>query len=610
MMTSPHVGCKKIAISGYSAEGGRSDAGSSGGSNSESITESGGIGRIGGINHVNPVCAANRPGEREPAAPNCLGEPTSSPTLHSTCGDLSDEVILKKYDRILLIEKYTKYDNLKKQGFKDDYILRNFFSIYISHFTHTLIVNNVINILRTKYRSHVSILKAYKRNIENICISSSGIFSPDAIFSVGGDGTYLESAHIIANKYIVDDNSGGEKKHIELVGINSDPRGSEGKLCLEYFHVDPENEINYTYESFGEFEQIYNKKKKKKNFIFTDVSNFIKNLKERGEKANGMRSDHGDKHQMGETDFKDVNAMERIAQNGSLSYDGDDANERSSAVEKGPGGGNSRTVKAVEGEELRRSSQAGDAGDAGDAYQYGDADHADHAGHADRAGHRLPRNDPRSFLPISAEEYARNTLKCFFETNKHRKLHRKYITVYIKRCNEQEGKTYRSINEVYIYEAVKNNICTYINIDNKILKKLKSTALLITSGTGSTAWAYNVNKIDKKKMKNIIDEFVRIQNDVVKENIQPINYDAFSEYINNSICFHPSSKHMKCIVKEPVENSVYDSTDHVYNCQYVNIRTCTSNTIVYIDGIYNIKIQPNDSVILHIKEGDFIVTYK
>ncbi|ANQ07250.1 Uncharacterized protein PCOAH_00017880 [Plasmodium coatneyi] len=581
MVKNPHMSCKKIGISGYSTGG-------AGGRNDVSNAN-------GGMNHVSPVCAANRDGGTESATPTCLGEPTSSPTPNSTCGDLSGEVILRKYDRILLIEKYTKYDNLRKQGYKDDYILRNFFSVYISHFTHTLIVNNVINLLRTKYRSHVSILKAYKRNIENICISSSSIFSPDAIFSVGGDGTYLESAHIIANKYIVDDNSGGTKKHIELVGINSDPRGSEGKLCLEYFHVDPENEINYTYDSFGQFEEIYNRKKKKKNFVFTDVSNLIRDLKGKEEKENRMRSDHSDEHAVEESDLKNVNTMDRIAQNNSLRYEGVHTNEHNNAPDEG-----------VESIELGKSSQAGQVG------------HTDHADHVD---HTKPCNNPFSAFPhtvserlenltISAEEYARNTLKCFFETNKHRKLHRKYITVYIKRCNEEEGKTYRSINEVYIYEAVKNNICTYINIDNKIVKKLKSTALLITSGTGSTAWAYNVNKIDKKKMKNIIDEFVRIQNDVVKENIQPVNYDLFSEYINNSICFHPSSKQMKCIVKEPVENSVYDSTDHVYDCQYVNIRTCTSNTIVYIDGIYNIKIQPNDSVILHIKEGDFIVSYK
>ncbi|EUD67957.1 hypothetical protein C922_01569 [Plasmodium inui San Antonio 1] len=268
MMTNPHMSCKKIAISGYSAGGGRSDVSS--------------------IKHVSPVCAANRSGETEPGAPNCMGEPASSPTPPSTCGDPSGEVILKKkYNRILLIEKYTKYDNLRKQGFKDDYILRNFFSVYISHFTHTLIMNNVINILRTKYRSHVSILKAYKRNIDNICISSSSIFSPDAIFSVGGDGTYLESAHIIANKYIVEENSGGTKKHIELVGINSDPRRSEGKLCLEYFHADPENEINYTYESFEEFEEIYKKKKKKKFHLHGCVQFYQESQRERGKGQQG-----------------------------------------------------------------------------------------------------------------------------------------------------------------------------------------------------------------------------------------------------------------------------------------------------------------------------------
>ncbi|GAW80197.1 hypothetical protein, conserved [Plasmodium gonderi] len=553
------------------------------------------------------------------ATGNIIEEYTPIDELHATCNEAPKEVILKKYNRILLIEKYTKYDSLKKQGYKDDYILRNHFSAYISHFTHTLIVNNVINILRTKYKSHVSTLKAHKRNIENISISSSSIFSPDAIFSVGGDGTYLESAHIIANKYIVDEKTSQRNKHIELVGINSDPRGSEGKLCLEYFHLGIENECNYSYASFKEFEKVYQKKKKKKKFIFTDVSNLIKNLKEREKKVEMMLHKKHDKEKIEEMDFKHANTIERIFQNNSLSY-GEISFESLTSQAKDENCHNSNFKNVQENEKCLKPNQS----DTMEMLEQAEIDIPNEMCEKKRVhdnnsfSNLLTISSPATVegnihsenLIISAKEYAKSTLRCFFETDKHKKIHRNYITVHIKKSNEDEGKMYRSINEVYIYEAVKNNICTYINVDNKFVKKLKSTALLITSGTGSTAWAYNVNKIDKKKMKNIINEFLSIQNDVVKQNIKPINYDIFSEYINNSICFHPNSKYMKCIVKEPVENSVYNSTDHIYNCKYMNIMTCTSNTIVYIDGIYNIKIQPNDSVILNIKDDDFIVSYK
>ncbi|ETB60328.1 hypothetical protein YYC_02635 [Plasmodium yoelii 17X] len=498
----------------------------------------------------------------------------------------TDEI---KYKRILLIEKYTKYDNLRKQGYKDDYILKNFFSSYLSHFTHTLIVNNIINILRIKYKSHVSIIKAYKRNIETISINSSSIFSPDAIFSVGGDGTYLESAHIIANKYIIDEDSNNENKPIELVGINSDPNSSEGKLCLDYCREESNDDMNYSYTSFMEFEKTYNNKNTKKNFIFTDVSNFIDDLKERElkirtdnnncEKVNMKETENDLKMGETENDLKmeenneskqisnDLNALEKIMKNNLMFY------------------GDSREKNNLSKKEINSKN--------------------------------IPIQDfltnwcesaPK--INIRIEEYVKKILHDFFEKKKYKKIYRKYITVYIKKSEEDQIKTYKSINEVYIHEAVKNNICTYVNIDNKIIKKLKSTALLITSGTGSTAWAYNVHKIDKKKIKNIIEEYLNVHNDVVKKNFQNINYDAFSEYINNSICFHPNSEYMKCIIKEPVENNVYDATDHIYNCKYIDIKTYTNNTIVYIDGIYNIKIQPNDSVILHIKDDDSIVSYK
>ncbi|CXI31864.1 conserved Plasmodium protein, unknown function [Plasmodium berghei] len=494
--------------------------------------------------------------------------------------DKTDEI---KYKRILLIEKYTKYDNLRKQGYTDDYILKNFFSSYLSHFTHTLIVNNIINILRIKYKTHVSIIKAYKRNIESISINSSSIFSPDAIFSVGGDGTYLESAHIIANKYIVDQDSNNENKLIELVGINSDPNSSEGKLCLDYCRENSNDDMNYSYTSFIEFEKTYNNKNTKKNFIFTDVSNFINELKERELKI-----------QTTNNNCEQINMKEK---------------ENKPKIEK--------VNESKESKQIYNDLNVLDKIMKNNLMFYGDSTEKDNLSKKEISSNDIPIQhfltnwcETAPKLNIRIEEYVKKILHYFFEKNKYKKIYRKYITVYIKKSEEDQVKTYKSINEVYIHEAVKNNICTYINIDNKIVKKLKSTALLITSGTGSTAWAYNVHKIDKKKIKNIIEEYLNVHNDVVKKNFQSINYDAFSEYINNSICFHPSSEYMKCIIKEPVENNVYDATDHLYNCKYIDIKTYTNNTIVYIDGIYNIKIQPNDSVILHIKDNDYIVSYK
>lgn len=555
----------------------------------------------------------------------------------------------KNYERILIIEKYTKYDNLKKEGHSDNYILKNFFQAYISHFTHTLIVNNIIHLLRTKYRIHVSLLKAYKKNIDSIFINSGSVFSPDAIFSVGGDGTYLESAHIIANKYIIDEQSNGESNKIELVGINSDPRRSEGKLCLDFFGLnysedekkdqqkengEMENICNdCEHKSFNEFEKTYHKKKKI-NILFTDVSAFVQDLVETEKVRKSFSSSSCSSGSnssekiltnidVEKLDLENVRGIDYILKNNSLRYTSNkehlkvnfgkrtNKNEtenvynchdtKDTEIEKTKKKCSVITIEEKEGKETRQDKRHG-------SLDYEESDFQREKREIENLIN-IRNSEKTHNVIISIEEYTRRILENFFETKKCKKLNRKYITVLIKREN-REVKTYKSINEVYIYEAIKNNICTYINIDNEFIKKLKSTALLITSGTGSTAWAYNVNKIDKKKMKNIINEFLKTQNDTIKQNITNINFDLFSEYINNSVCFHPSSKYMKCIIKEPVENNVYDSTDQIYKCCYVNIKTCTSNTIVYIDGIYNIKIQPNDSITLFIKDDDFIVTYK
>jgi len=63
---------------------------------------------------------------------------------------------------------------------------------------------------------------------------SQGQFKPDIVIAVGGDGTFLRASHLLHPKLLT--------AHLPIVGINSNPDFSEGRLCLKG-HEDVEDTI-------------------------------------------------------------------------------------------------------------------------------------------------------------------------------------------------------------------------------------------------------------------------------------------------------------------------------------------------------------------------------
>lgn len=73
-----------------------------------------------------------------------------------------------------------------------------------------------INVL--KNRSIISTSKESNSNRQKV-------FRPDIVIAVGGDGTFLRASHLLHPRL--------NTSHIPIVGINSNPEFSEGRLCLK-----------------------------------------------------------------------------------------------------------------------------------------------------------------------------------------------------------------------------------------------------------------------------------------------------------------------------------------------------------------------------------------
>ncbi|KAH8036019.1 hypothetical protein HPB51_016323 [Rhipicephalus microplus] len=64
----------------------------------------------------------------------------------------------------------------------------------------------------------------------------------------------------------------------------------------------------------------------------------------------------------------------------------------------------------------------------------------------------------------------------------------------------------RSLNEVFVGESLSSRVSYYeLSVDGSPRTKLKSSGLTICSGTGSTSWSFNINKVTPQCIQRILD---------------------------------------------------------------------------------------------------------
>lgn len=63
-----------------------------------------------------------------------------------------------------------------------------------------------------------------------------------------------------------------------------------------------------------------------------------------------------------------------------------------------------------------------------------------------------------------------------------------------------------ALNEVFIGEALSARVSYYLmSIDDGPCFRQKSSGIIICTGTGSTSWCYNINKMSVQSVKRIIN---------------------------------------------------------------------------------------------------------
>lgn len=111
-----------------------------------------------------------------------------------------------------------------------------------------------------------------------------------------------------------------------------------------------------------------------------------------------------------------------------------------------------------------------------------------------------------------------------------------------------------ALNEVFIGDKMPGRTSELECIfDGNLPLKIKSSGLCLSTGTGSSAWSYSLNKISTEEVRRIL----RYNECSVSEQecIEIVN-----KY-NKNLVYSPDSEYIQYTIREPTGRSLWQSTD-------------------------------------------------
>ncbi|KAG0430628.1 hypothetical protein HPB47_022525 [Ixodes persulcatus] len=166
----------------------------------------------------------------------------------------------------------------------------------------------------------------------------------------------------------------------------------------------------------------------------------------------------------------------------------------------------------------------------------------------------------------------------------------------------------RSLNEVFVGESLSSRVSYYeLSIDGSPRVKLKSSGLTVCSGTGSTSWSFNINKVTPQCVQRILD-IVSAETgvDIPARGTQLI--DRITTKFNNSLIFDPSKCLMAYTIRDPVVFGTDFSSKPRGFAKRIEVKSRMFDACLVIDGGLSFIFNDGATAVFEIFEEDALRT--
>ncbi|PFH31531.1 DNA-directed RNA polymerase III RPC8 [Besnoitia besnoiti] len=167
-----------------------------------------------------------------------------------------------------------------------------------------------------------------------------------------------------------------------------------------------------------------------------------------------------------------------------------------------------------------------------------------------------------------------------------------------------------ALNDVFVGECDSSRTCyAQVKIDQGEPTRYKSSGFLVATGTGSSAWSFNMSKVRTEQIKAVVDELHRSLALPV-DLADAVDWEALRERVNRQLLFHPSMPVMRYFVREPIENSIFTCRGSAGVAHRVEIHVLSPDAMVAIDGLLSFPLPVGVKLVLHISPCDALWTVK
>nr|XP_032826878.1 NAD kinase 2, mitochondrial [Petromyzon marinus] len=140
-----------------------------------------------------------------------------------------------------------------------------------------------------------------------------------------------------------------------------------------------------------------------------------------------------------------------------------------------------------------------------------------------------------------------------------------------------------ALNEVYIGESISSRASYYeLSVDGGPWEKQKSSGISVCTGSGSSAWSYNINKIGCQTVQDVLT----IAADISGQSM-PNDADfcrTVMERYCSSLVFDPEEPQMFFSIREPIVNRVFSNSRPHGHATRMTIRSRCWDACLVLDG--------------------------
>ncbi|VDM96245.1 unnamed protein product [Thelazia callipaeda] len=160
-----------------------------------------------------------------------------------------------------------------------------------------------------------------------------------------------------------------------------------------------------------------------------------------------------------------------------------------------------------------------------------------------------------------------------------------------------------ALNDVFIGESHAARVSHYdLQIDDGPIIRQKSSGITVCTGTGSTSWNYNINRVSEQH----IDELLFIMK---KMNLLTVNpTDTITKDIckcfNENLYFDPQSTSIAFTVRDPVFNATFQGGIQRGFAKRIRVRSRCTDAHIVLDGRISVPFNSGTEILLEIHESD------